>query len=457
MLITSISGIRGTIGGTIAENLTPLDVVHFASAYGMFLRKKFTDQELTVVIGQDARLSGQGISSIVVETLRALGIHIIDCGLVPTPTVEMIVLREQAHGGLIITASHNPQEYNGIKMLNDEGEFLSHKDGEEILSIINQKKYEFVDTFKLGSYSFCEDALSYHIDKILELDIIDTNLIASKKFTVALDATNSVGGIAVPLLLERLNVVYVPINCEPTGIFKHAPEPLEENLSELKNVVQETGVDMGIAVDPDVDRLVLISDDGSMFGEEYTLVACVDAVLSHTPGPVVNNLSSSRASNDIAGRYSTECHYSKVGEKNVVTVMKEVGAVIGGEGSGGVIYPPLHYGRDALVGIALILNHCAKKSVSLSELKQGYPHYEMVKEKISLGTIPVDAVIDSLSQKYAAETINQEDGIRIDFEDAWVHLRASNTEPVVRIIAEAGTKEKAQELVKEISDVVAGL
>lgn len=456
MLITSISGIRGTIGGSVGENLTPLDVVNFASAYGTFLRRQFPDQDITVVIGRDARPSGLGISQLVTETLRALSIHVIDCGLVPTPTVEMIVIREGACGGLVITASHNPQEYNGIKMLNADGEFLSADDGEEILNTVEQKQYSFVDTDSLGSYTFCEDALSYHVNQIVNLDIIDVDLIASKKFTVVLDAVNSVGGTAVPLLLEKLNVVYVPLHCEPTGFFAHPPEPLEENLFELKDMVRETGADLGIAVDPDVDRLVLVSEDGSMFGEEYTLVACADAVLSRGKGPVVNNLSSSRATNDVAENYSVSCFSSAVGEKNVVTKMKEVNAVVGGEGSGGVIYPPLHHGRDALIGIALVLNHLAKESVTLTELKKRYSEYSMVKEKITLQEVNPTDVIESLTQKYRDETVNTDDGIRIDFEDGWVHLRASNTEPIMRIIAEAKTKERAVGLadrfMKEVSE-----
>jgi phosphomannomutase len=450
MLITSISGIRGTIGGTPGENLTPVDVVGFASAYGTFLRSQNSTDNLKVVIGRDARPSGYGIAQLVIQTLRSMGIHIVDCDLVPTPTVAMVVRKHEAHGGLIITASHNPKEYNGIKMLNGDGEFLSRTDGEEILNIIKQAAYEFARTDDLGSYTSDEQAVHDHINDILDLEILDVEKIREAKFTVVLDAINSVGGIAVPLLLEKLDVVYVPLNIEPTGMFAHKPEPLEENLSELKQHVTVTGADLGIAVDPDTDRLVLVSDTGDMFGEENTLVICTDAVLSHTPGSVVNNLSSSRATSDIAGRYGNELYSSAVGEKNVVTKMKEVNAVIGGEGSGGVIYPALHYGRDALVGIALVLNLLAQRETSLSELKKEYPSYVMIKDKVSIEGLNVADIISSLTEQYHDQEINTDDGLRIDFENSWVHLRASNTEPIMRIITEAQTQEQAQKCIEEI-------
>ena len=455
MLINSISGIRGTIGGAPEDNLTPPDIVNFASAYGSFLHEQY-DGEINVVLGRDARASGEVISQLVSQTLRAMGINVIDLGLVPTPTVEMFVIKQQAQGGIIITASHNPKEYNGLKMLNHEGEFLSAQEGESILIYVKSKNYNFADVDSFGNYHFEDQAITYHINKIFELDLIDKELIRSKKFTIVVDAINSVGGIAVPQLLEQLDIVYVPLYCAPDGQFAHPPEPLEKNLEDLKNKVRETGADLGIAVDPDVDRLVLVSEDGSMFGEEYTLVACADYILSKTPESVVTNLSSSRALEDLAQQYNVECHKSAVGEKNVVTKMKEVAAVIGGEGSGGIIYPKLHHGRDALAGIALVLNLLADRGISMTELRSSYSSYYMAKEKVKLDKINPKQVIASLREKYKEERIDTTDGLKIDFKNSWIHLRKSNTEPIMRIYTEARTQQEAQSLAQRfISEISA--
>lgn len=457
MLITSISGIRGTIGGDSGENLTPPDVVNFASAYGSWVLNQYVTP--TIIIGRDGRQSGSMIANLVLQTLCAMGINIIDLGLATTPTVEMMVTKNQAQGAIIITASHNPKEYNGLKMLNDAGEFLSANQGQEILDI-TQKPVLFASVEKLGSINQCYNHTQEHIAEILKLPLVKTDLIRSKKYTVAVDAINSVGGVAVPMLLDQLGVEVVGLHMAPDGDFQHMPEPLEKNLGELKSLVTKVSADLGVAVDPDVDRLVLVDERGGMFGEEYTIVSIADYVISKNPGAAVSNLSSSRALRDVTESYGQEYFASAVGEKNVVEKMKEVDAVIGGEGSGGVIYPPLHYGRDALVGIALFLSHLAESGLSTSNLKQRYRQYHMAKEKISLVDVSMnpDDVIATLASKYAKENISVVDGLKIDFADSWVHLRKSNTEPIIRIYTEAATQQAAvalaQRFIEEIHDII---
>jgi phosphomannomutase len=448
MLITSISGIRGTIGGMPGKNLTPTDVVGFVSAYGTWI--KTTNNTPTIAVGRDGRKSGKMILDITVQTLIGLGINVVNLDLATTPTVEMSVVREGADGAIIITASHNPKEYNGLKMLNREGEFLSADDGQAILDIKEKAEYVYAEVDQLGletkSYNHTKD----HIQKILDLDLVDAELVRSKKFKVSLDAINSVGGIAVPILLDKMGVEMVGLYCEPNGDFQHIPEPLEENLGELKALVTKTKSHVGIAVDPDVDRLVLVDENGDMVNEEYTLVAISDYVLSETPGNTVSNLSSSRALRDVTERYDQEYFASAVGEKNVVEKMKEVKAVIGGEGSGGVIYPELHYGRDALVGIALLLTYLAKQDTTLSSIRSQCPDYFMTKEKISLQErSQITPVLETLVSRYDKESLSQDDGLRIDFEDSWVHIRASNTEPIMRIITEAPSKEQSRQLAEK--------
>lgn len=448
MLITSISGIRGTIGGNSKENLTPIDIVSFVSAYGTWIKSK--KESTTIVVGRDARVSGPMILELTTQTLVGLGIHVINLDLAPTPTVEMEVIRHNADGAIIITASHNPKEYNGLKMLNHEGEFLSATEGEEILDIARRANYSFSDVDRLGSVIFIKDHIENHIEKILDLNLVNVELVKSKHFTVVLDAINSVGGIAVPMLLEKMGVKVISLYCNPDGDFSHKPEPLEENLSDLKNMTKDSNADLGISVDPDVDRLVLVDNNGEMFGEEYTIVSISDYVLSENPGSTVSNLSSSRALSDVADKYSVPYYTSAVGEKNVVEKMKEVGAVIGGEGSGGVIYPDLHYGRDALVGIALFLSHLAKSGITSVELRKRYPDYYMAKEKIVLSDREkISIILETLKQQYSQENISTIDGLKIDFADSWVQVRASNTEPLLRIYTEAKTQLGADTLAKE--------
>ena len=457
MLITSISGIRGTIGNTVGNNLTPIDVVSFVSAYGSWILSKNTRTEKpTIVIGRDARTSGEMILNLTINTLIGLGINVINLDLATTPTVEMSVISQKANGAIIVTASHNPKEYNGLKMLNSEGEFLSATDGAEILKLAQENKHSFADVDNLGLVERSYNHTAEHIEAILNLDLVDVDLVKSKKYTIVLDAINSVGGIAVPMLLEKMGVEVIGLYCEPNGEFKHAPEPLEQNLGDLKSLVGKVSADLGIAVDPDVDRLVLVDEQGNMFGEEYTIVAIGDYVLSETPGNTVSNLSSSRALVDITTKYNQEYFASAVGEKNVVEKMKEVKAVFGGEGSGGVIYPELHYGRDALVGIALFLTYLAKRNITVSELRAEYPNYYMAKEKVVLNeSIDVDVVLEHFWKTYqssvianneAISNISNIDGIKIDFVDSWVHLRKSNTEPIMRIITEANTQKEANGL-----------
>lgn len=446
-LIKSISGFRGTIGGRISENLTPIDAVKFAAAYGTWLSQYSSNKKLKVVIGRDARISGEMISRLVGSTLIGLGIDVIDLGLSTTPTVEVMVTHLNADGGIILTASHNPKQWNALKLLNEKGEFLSASNGAMVLEIVEKDDYTFAEIDDLGNYSKNESGIEVHIKKILQLPLVNAKAIAEKKFKVVIDAVNSTGGIAIPALLDKLGVEYVKLYCEPTGHFPHNPEPLKEHLTDISKVVVEEKADFGIVVDPDVDRLALISEDGEMFGEEYTLVAVADFVLSKTPSATVSNLSSSRALRDIAQKYNQKYEAAAVGEVNVVAKMKEIGAKIGGEGNGGIIYPELHYGRDSLVGIALFLSHLAEINIKVSELRKSYPAYFMGKKKIELTPeINVDKLLEKMKEKYKNEEISTIDGVKIDFENNWVHLRKSNTEPIIRIYTEAPTQNEADEL-----------
>lgn len=453
MLITSISGIRGTIGGNPGENLTPTDVVGFVSAYGTWVLRE--NQNATIIIGRDGRKSGKMISEITAQTLIGLGINVINLDYATTPTVEMSVISESADGAIVITASHNPKEYNGLKMLNNEGEFLSAQDGQAILDIKEKANYSYADVDSLGietkSYNHTKD----HIEKILDLKLVNVELIRSKKFKISVDAINSVGGIAVPMLLKKIGVEVVGLYCECNGDFQHAPEPLEKNLGDLRALVRKTESNLGIAVDPDVDRLVLIDEEGEMINEEYGIVMVSDYVLSKTPGNTVSNLSSSRALANVTKEYKTEYFASAVGEKNVVEKMKEVNAVIGGEGSGGIIYPELHYGRDALVGIALFLSQLAESGKTVSEIRSQYSNYYMAKEKVDLpGRGEIRLILDALEKMYDAELTSRIDGLKIDFRDSWVHVRASNTEPILRIYTEAKTLEQANELATKFIAII---
>lgn len=441
-LIKSISGIRGTIGGKVDQALTPVDAVKFAAAFGTWLINKGNPKK--VVIGRDARISGPMVQSIVSSTLRGLGIDVIDLGLSTTPTVEMAVPAENAGGGIILTASHNPKQWNALKLLNEKGEFVSGEDGEEILAIAEADDYIFAEVDDLGSVEE-KDYLDYHIDKILEIPFVDVEAIKAKNFKVVIDCVNSVGGIALPALLKRLGVEQVTeMYCEPTGHFPHNPEPLPEHLTAISSEITRTGADIGFVVDPDVDRLAMVCEDGSMFGEEYTLVAVADYILKHKKGNTVSNLSSTRALRDVTRGHGAEYNASAVGEVNVVKMMKATDAVIGGEGNGGIIYPDLHYGRDALVGIALFLSHMAKEGKVASSLRASYPSYYMFKNKIQLVEgIDVDQVLADIQEKYKNEEINTVDGVKIEFENEWVHLRKSNTEPIIRIYAEGQSETTA--------------
>lgn len=450
-LIKSISGIRGTIGGTAGDNLTPPDVVKFAAAYGSFIKLK-AKGKTTVVIGRDARLSGQLVSNLVTSTLSSLGIDCIDLGLSTTPTVEVAVTELKAQGGIIITASHNPKQWNALKLLNEKGEFISEADGLGILAAAEKGNFEFVEVTKLGKISQRDDLLKIHIDKILKLPYVDVKAIRAKKFKVAVDAVNSSGGFAIPMLLEALGVPsIIKVHCEPNGEFAHNPEPLPEHLSDLSKAVTKNKAQLGISVDPDVDRLALVCEDGEMFGEEYTLVAVADYVLQHKKGNTVSNLSSTRALRDITEKAGGKYTASAVGEVNVVTLMKESKAVIGGEGNGGVILPELHYGRDALVGIAIFLTHLAKYGKPVSMLRKSYPNYYISKNKIELTPeINVDSVLEKVKNKYKKQPVNTADGVKIEFDKEWVHLRKSNTEPIIRIYSESTSMTTANNLAKKI-------
>jgi len=458
-LIKSISGIRGTIGGAPDDNLTPIDAVKFAAAYGTWLKKHIYKTRVKVVVGRDARISGEMVQNLVQYTLVGLGIDVVDIGLSTTPTVEVAVTMEQADGGIILTASHNPKQWNALKLLNNKGEFLNAQEGEEILRIAAANEFTFAEVDALGHITHNDTYIQRHIDAVLSLLPLATlEAIRKRKFKVAVDAVNSTGGIAIPLLLERLGAEVVPLYCEPNGQFPHNPEPLKEHLADICAKVVEAKADLGVVVDPDVDRLALITEEGEMFGEEYTLVACADYYLSKKKGNVVSNLSSSRALRDIAEKHGVEYAAAAVGEVNVVTKMKEVNAVIGGEGNGGVIFPELHYGRDALVGVVLFLSLLVEKGIAVSALRRSYPAYFMSKNKIQLTTgLNPDKVLHAMQEKYAHEQITTIDGLKIDFPFSWVHLRKSNTEPIIRIYTEAKTQAEADALATRFMEEMAAI
>jgi len=453
-LIKSISGIRGTIGGIAGNGLTPLDIVKFTAAYGSWVINRTNIKK--IVLGRDARISGEMVNNLVIGTLQGLGIEVIDLGLSTTPTVEIAVPMEQAGGGIILTASHNPKQWNALKLLNDKGEFISDADGKEVLEIAEKSEFEFADVDSLGKVITNDTYLQKHIDVILALPLVDVDAIKKANFKVAIDCVNSTGGIFVPALLKALGVETVhELYCEPNGHFPHNPEPLPENLTEIAKLVQSKSADLGIVVDPDVDRLCFVCEDGEMFGEEYTLVAVADYILKHNPGNTVSNLSSTRALRDVTEHAGGEYHASAVGEVNVVNKMKATNAVIGGEGNGGIIYPELHYGRDALVGIALFLTHLAKFGKSISQLRKSYPEYNISKNKITLTPeMDIDALLIKVQERYKDQPNSTIDGLKIEFDKEWVHLRRSNTEPIIRIYSEAGTETVAENLAaKIISDI----
>lgn len=451
-LIKSISGIRGTIGGKVGENLTPVDIVKFTSAFVTFLRKNNAEKELKIVVGRDERISGDKINHLVCSTLQFMGVNVIDLGLSTTPTVEMAVISQHTDAGIIITASHNPMQWNALKLLNDRGEFISAAEGRELLDIVEKQDFTYADIKNLGTYTFYDRAIQDHIDAILRLPMVDKNAISKANFSVIVDCVNSTGGIALKPLLEQLGVNKITLLYgEPTGIFPHNPEPIPEHLSEISNEMKRRNYDVGFVVDPDVDRLAIVKEDGEMFVEEYTLVAVADYILQQQKGSAVSNLSSSRALRDISQRHGVEYNAAAVGEVNVVEKMKESNAVIGGEGNGGVIYPELHYGRDALVGIALFLSYMAKSQKSCSEIRAQYPAYFISKNKIELqANMNVKEILDIIAESYSQYAVNRIDGVKIDFEDSWVHLRTSNTEPIIRIYAEAGTEIQAEHLAQKI-------
>ena len=455
-LIKSISGIRGTIGGKVGENLTPVDAVKFAAAYGTWLKEGRgklgeTNKKLKVVVGRDARISGPMVHNLVINTLIGLGIDVIDLGLSTTPTVEVAVPLENADGGIILTASHNPKQWNALKLLNEKGEFLNGLNGEKILEIAEFEAFEFSDVDNLGEITENDAYMDIHIDEVLNLSLVDIEAVKAAKFKVVVDGVNSSGGIIIPKLLELMGVEVIKLYCEPTGHFPHNPEPLKEHLSDISELVVKEKADLGIVVDPDVDRLAFVCENGEMFGEEYTLVACADFVLSKTPGNTVSNMSSSRALSDVTQSHNGTYEASAVGEVNVVELMKKNNAIIGGEGNGGIIYPELHYGRDSLVGVALFLTHLAYKKMSVSELRASYPEYYMSKNKIELTPqIDVDAILIAMTEKYKSEKITTIDGVKIDFAENWVHLRKSNTEPIIRIYTEAASQQKADDLALKI-------
>ncbi len=454
-LIKSISGIRGTVGGVVGDNLTPLDIVKFASAYGIWIRSHSDNNK--IVIGRDARISGSMVQNLVMNTLIGLGFDVVDIGLSTTPTVEIAVPHENASGGIIITASHNPKQWNALKLLNSKGEFLNSDDGIEILKLAESTDLKYNDVDTLGKITKVKNYIDIHIDQVLSLNIIDVNKIKSSNFKIVVDAVNSTGGIAVPKLLNKLGVEVIELYCDPNGHFPHNPEPLKENLTDLSSLVVEHNADLGIVVDPDVDRLAFVCEDGSIFGEEYTLVACADFVLGKTPGPTVSNLSSTRALSDVSQKHGCSHQSSAVGEVNVVEMMKKNNAVIGGEGNGGVIYPESHYGRDSIVGIAIFLNLLAERNLTALELKNEYPSYFMSKQKLQLNNdLNFEAIQEFLMNKYLSEKIDTVDGLKIDFEDSWVQLRKSNTEPIIRVYSEAKSQESADALansvIKEITN-----
>ena len=458
-LIKSISGIRGTIGGKAGEGLNPLDIVKFTSAYATLIRRTSTVKSNKIVVGRDARISGEMVKNVVCGTLMGMGFDVVNIGLASTPTTELAVTMAGACGGIILTASHNPKQWNALKLLNEHGEFLNAAEGEEVLRIAEAEAFEYADIDHIGSYIEDNTYNEKHIESVLALKLVDVEAIRRSNFRVAIDCVNSVGGIILPELLHRLGVQHVEkLSCEPTGNFQHNPEPLEKNLGDIMNLMKGGKADVAFVVDPDVDRLAMICEDGTMYGEEYTLVTVADYVLKHTPGNTVSNLSSTRALRDVTRKYGMQYNAAAVGEVNVVTKMKETNAVIGGEGNGGVIYPESHYGRDALVGIALFLSHLAHEGKKVSELRASYPNYYIAKNRIDLTPqTDVDAILAKVKDLYKAEEINDIDGVKIDFPDKWVHLRKSNTEPIIRVYSEAATMEAADELGKQIMDIVYSL
>ena len=455
-LIKSISGIRGTIGGTAGEGLNPLDITKFVAAYATLIRKTTTVTSNTIVVGRDARISGEMVRSCVCGTLMGMGFDVIDIGLASTPTTELAVTMSGSCGGIILTASHNPKQWNALKLLNEKGEFLNAAEGNEVLSIAAAEAFEFADIDHVGHYTKDDSFNQKHIDSVLALDLVDVEAIRKANFKVAIDCVNSVGGIVLPELLAQLGVATVEkLYCEPTGDFQHNPEPLEKNLTDIMGLMKKADLDVAFVVDPDVDRLAIIDENGDMYGEEYTLVTVADYILQHTPGNTVSNLSSTCALRDVTRKYGLEYNASAVGEVNVVTKMKDTGAVIGGEGNGGVIYPASHYGRDALVGIALFLTYLAKKQMKVSELRKTYPAYFMAKNRIDLTPdVDVDAILVKVKEIYANEEVNDIDGVKIDFPDKWVHLRKSNTEPIIRVYSEAGSPEEANAIGEAVMKVV---
>lgn len=454
-LIKSISGIRGTIGGQAGDTLNPLDIVKFTSAYATFIRRSGQCESNKIVVGRDARISGSMVRQVVCGTLMGMGYDVIDIGLATTPTTELAVRMSGAEGGIIITASHNPRHWNALKLLNHEGEFLTAADGQAVLEIAEREDFNYADVDHLGTYTLDDSYNQRHIDSVLALSLVDVEAVKKARFRVVVDAINSVGAIILPGLLQALGVEYTLLNGEPNGDFAHNPEPLEKNLSGIMTEMSKGGYDLGIVVDPDVDRLAFIQEDGKMFGEEYTLVSVADYVLSHTPGNTVSNLSSTRALRDVTQRHGGEYFAAAVGEVNVTTKMKAVGAIIGGEGNGGVIYPESHYGRDALVGIALFLSSLAQKGCKASELRATFPNYYIAKNRIDLTpSTDVDAILRKVKEMYSDEQVTDIDGVKIDFPDKWVHLRKSNTEPIIRVYSEAATMEEADALGKKLMQVV---
>ena len=458
-LIKSISGIRGTIGGRPGEGLSALDVVKFTSAYASFIRNNTTKNSNTIVVGRDARISGPMVEQLVCGTLVSMGFDVINIGLASTPTTEIAVVEENACGGIILTASHNPKQWNALKLLDENGEFLNDNQGKEVLSIAEREDFTYADIDNIGTVLNNQTYNLKHIEKVLKLNLVDTEAIKNADFTVAVDAVNSVGGVIIPQLLKALGVKnIVELNCEATGKFAHTPEPLPENLTQISELMRQGGIDVGFVVDPDVDRLAIVMENGEMFVEEYTLVAVADYILSHSPGNTVSNLSSSRALRDVTNAHGCQYNAAAVGEVNVVAKMKETNAVIGGEGNGGVIYPEAHYGRDALVGVALFLSLLAKSGKTVSQLKASYPQYAIAKNKIELTPeIDVDKILVAMKEKYANENITDIDGVKIDFADSWVHLRKSNTEPIIRIYSEAHTMQEADKLADDIKEVIKSL
>ena len=457
-LIKSISGIRGTIGGSQGDNLTPIDIVKFTTAYARFMSEKHGGKRLTIVVGRDARISGGMVNDIIEGTLLGCGVDVINVGLCTTPGTEMAVITYKADGGIIITASHNPKQWNALKLLNEKGEFLNDKEGKQVLALAEDESFLFPEIDSIGKVILREDFNPTHIEQVLAMRLVDVEKVKARKFKVVVDAVNSIGGVVIPALLRKLGCEVVELNCEPNGHFAHNPEPIPQNLTEITEVVRREKADLGVVVDPDVDRLALVNEDGTMFGEEYTLVAVADYILSREKGNTVSNLSSSRALSDITVAHGGEYSASAVGEVNVTTKMKEVGAIIGGEGNGGVIYPELHYGRDALVGVALFLTYLAEQGVTMTELRKRYPAYYASKNKIELTpAIDVDKVLREIKERYSTERVNDIDGVKIDFAESWVHLRKSNTEPIIRIYTEAKSEAEADALAEKFIVEIKGI